>query len=445
MRRSFALSSLCLGLLSGVSACSHTTSNNAVVEPSSTSNAASVLDERARDYVRIVLALGEHDPDFVDAYYGPAELREEAKAEAKDLARIRVAAEALAHELRAMPDEDEWQVLRRNYLTRQLGSLIARIDLLQGKKLPFDQESLAIYDAISPSLDASHFDTLLQKLESELAGEGTLTDRFEAFRKQFEIPRDKLAQVIDRAIAGCRERTMTHVKLPEGERFTVEYVTDKPWGGYNWYKGNYESLIQINTSLPIHIDRAIDLACHEGYPGHHVYNVLLEEQLVRGRGFVELTVYPLFSSQSLIAEGSANFGIDLAFPGDTRAEWEKEHLFPLAGIDPSLAERYYRVLGLTQKLSYASNIAAQRYLDGQMTQEEAIEFLSRTMLTSRERAEQRIRFIDKYRAYVINYNLGKDLVKQHIESVSAGDDTARWRAFSELLSQPTLPSDLSGR
>ena len=37
----------------------------------------------------------------------------------------------------------------------------------------------------------------------------------------------------------------------------------------------------MNTDLPIYIDRAIDLACHEGYPGHHVYNVLLEKNLVR--------------------------------------------------------------------------------------------------------------------------------------------------------------------
>ena len=58
-----------------------------------------------------------------------------------------------------------------------------------------------------------------------------------------------------------------HVELPPGESFTVEYVTGKSWSGYNWYQGNYRSLIQVNTDLPIYIDRALDLACHEGYPG----------------------------------------------------------------------------------------------------------------------------------------------------------------------------------
>ena len=110
------------------------------------------------------------------------------------------------------------------------------------------------------------------------------------------------------------------------------------WNAYNWYKGNYHSLIQVNLDFPIVIDRAIDLACHEGYPGHHVYNALLEQALVRERGWVEISMYPLFSPQSLIAEGSANFGIDMAFPAAERAAFERDSLFPLAGLDRSLAE-----------------------------------------------------------------------------------------------------------
>ena len=33
----------------------------------------------------------------------------------------------------------------------------------------------------------------------------------------------------------------------------------------------------------------------------------------------------------------------------------------------------------------------------------------------RPRAEQRVKFIDQYRSYVINYNLGKDLVRAYVE------------------------------
>mgnify|MGYP002652973632 CR=1 FL=1 len=69
--------------------------------------------------------------------------------------------------------------------------------------------------------------------------------------------------------------------------------------------GGAASKIEINADFPIYTERAIDLGCHEGYPGHHVYNALLEQTFVKDRGWVEMSVYPLFSPMSLIAEGSA--------------------------------------------------------------------------------------------------------------------------------------------
>src|SRR5882762_3547574 len=171
------------------------------------------------------------------------------------------------------------------------------------------------------------------------------------WRKPFVIPKAKLDTVFQLAIKECRARTLAHVALPPNESFAVEYVTNKPWGGYNWYKGGFHSLIQVNTDLPIFIDRAVDLACHEGYPGHQVYNALLEQHLGRGRGWPEFSVYPLFSPQSLIAEGTANFGIDVAFPGTERTAFERDVLFPLAGLDPAQAATYARVRALADRLA----------------------------------------------------------------------------------------------
>src|SRR5262249_55353733 len=182
---------------------------------------------------------------------------------------------------------------------------------------------------------------ILDRMADRFPGTGTLVDRYDAYRRQFVIPREKLDAVFQTAIRAGRERTLALVALPPDERFSVEYVTNKSWSGYNWYQGGFRSLIQVNTDLPIYIDRAIDLACHEGYPGHHVYNVLLEQHLVKDRGWIEFTVYPLFSPQSLIAEGTANFGIEVAFSGPARVEYEKTTLFPVAGLDPSRAAGYY--------------------------------------------------------------------------------------------------------
>jgi hypothetical protein len=429
-------------LLIALAACHTSAAAPAPSVPAPSETASSVAwSEAAGRYVRLVLALGEHDPDYVDAYYGPAAVRDQVRTAGLDLASIRRDAGALRSELAALPREPAWAEARRRFLDGQLSALIARADQVGGKRLSFDEESRALYDAVSPSLDDAHFADLLQQLEAALPGEGRLVERLDAFRKAFEIPRDKLDAVFQAAIAACRERTLAHVALPAGESFTVEYVTDKPWGGYNWYKGAFHSVIQVNTSLPIPIDRALDIACHEGYPGHHVYNVLMEQHLVNEQGFTEFTVYPLFSGQSLIAEGSANYGVELAFPGEARWQWEKEHLYPLAGLDAEKAELYDRVSKLTQQLSYAGNVAAKRYLDGERTAPETVVWLEDHALMTHERAEQRVRFMDKYRAYVINYNLGKDLVKTYVES-GGTDDAARWRVFLDLLASPRLPSDL---
>jgi hypothetical protein len=402
----------------------------------------------AEQYVKLVLAVGQHDGDYVDAFYGPAEWRKEAEAAKKPLALIDTQAAAVEAELAkvvvkpAANDLEMWS-LRRQYLTRQLAAMRTRIAMLQGKRLTFDEESLALYDAVAPVKPESEFQAVLKQLEAALPGDGALINRFDAFKQGFVIPRNRLDRVFQEAIRGCRAR-IPSLQMPMKERFTVDYVTNKSWSGYNWYQGDFKSLIQINTDLPIYIDRAIDLACHEGYPGHHVYNVLLEKNLVKDRGWIEYTVYPLFSPQSLIAEGTANYGIEVAFSRPDRLTFEKEVLFPLAGLDPERVVEYYTVLELVDRLSYAGNEAARNYLDGKIDREAAIAWLEKYQLYTRPRAEQRFKFIEQYRSYVINYNLGKDLVRAYIEKRTSKDQprVSRWREFVGLISSPRLPSGL---
>jgi hypothetical protein len=416
--------------------------------PSPVSDSVRAMNGAAEKYVRLSLALGRHDKDYVDAYYGPAEWKKEAEAAIRPLSEIRAEARELREQIARLPEGGgELDRRRRRFLDRQLEALGARADLISGAKMPFDEESRLLYDAVAPTHGEEHFRALRARLEKELPGPGALQARFEEFRKGFVVPREKLDAVFQTAIAAARERVRRRLTLPETESFTVDYVTGKSWSGYNWYQGGYRSLIQVNTDLPIYIDRAIDLACHEGYPGHHVYNVLLEKNLVRERGWIEFQVYPLFSPESLIAEGSANYGIEMAFPGEERLAFEAKTLYPLAGIDPADAARYARVCDLVDGLSYAGNEAARRYLDGKIDAKAAAAWLTEYGLMAPERAEQRVRFIEQYRSYVINYNLGKDLVRRWVEAQGGTPEhpDRRWSAFETLLSTPMLPSELSPR
>jgi hypothetical protein len=415
---------------------------------SSRVRAADDMNAIAEKYAHLVLALGQHDRDYVDAFYGPAEWKTQAEKEKKSLDAIGAEAADLSATLAKIPDAatsgDEMLKLRHEYLRKQISALAARVQMLKGEKLKFDDESRALYDAVAPTYPDSHFDEIIGQLEAKIPGKGPLWERYEKWRKPFVIPKDKLDAVFQLAIEECRARTQAHVALPPNESFTVEYVTNKPWGGYNWYKGNFHSVIQVNTDLPIYIDRAVDLAAHEGYPGHHVYNSLLEKNLVRDRGWPEFSVYALFSPQSLIAEGTANFGREVAFPSKAdRMKFEKEVLFPAAGIDSKRADEYYAVQDLMKQLDYAANEAARRLVNGEIDENTAAQWLQKYAVMDPKRAQQRVKFIKRYGSYVINYNLGEDMVRRYIEKRSGTDPEKRWSEFGKLLSSPRLPSGLT--
>nr|WP_277608592.1 hypothetical protein [Microbulbifer elongatus] len=409
-----------------------------------TPEADDALDALAEQYVRLVLTLGNHDKSYVDAYYGPAAWRAEAGEDRASPAELANRAERL---LAQLPDDSEpagdLQTLRRHYLKTQLNAVAAHAHHIADASFRnFQKEANALYDTEPPVQQYTDFEPVLAALNQALPGEEPLHLRVQAFREQYRIPEDKLESVFKAAIDECKKRTEAYIQLPPKESFRLEYVKDKPWSGYNWYQGDAHSLIQINSGLPIHIDRAVDLGCHEGYPGHHTYNALLEEKLVNDQGWAEYSVYPLFSPQSLIAEGSANYGIELAFPGDEKTRFEKETLYPLAGLDPAGAEKYQQVLDLLAKLKFAENIVAREYIDGEIDRDEAIERFQKYTAMSPEKAAQRVKFVDTYGAYVINYNWGKQLVKEYVEN-GTGSQDERWEKIARLLSSPRLPSSLN--
>ncbi len=410
------------------------------------------MDALAERYVKALLQLGQYDSDIVDAYYGPEEWKPAPLAQDNkgldSLTANRLLQEFtdIQQSLRNYPTDtlEEMEKQRLEMFQKQVLAAKTKVELMQGKVLSFDQEAQLLYDATPPHYSQAYFDSLLKDIDKALPGKGSLPERWTAYRTRFEIPKDKLDTVFRAAIAEARKRTKKHYNLPPGENFRVEYVTDKPWSGYNYFQGNGYSLIQLNTDFPIYIERAIDLACHEGYPGHHVFNALLEQKLVNELGWKEYSIYPLFSPQSLIAEGSANYGIEVAFPGEERLAFEKEVLFPLAGLNAAEAGQYYSLLAKIKQLDFAGNEAARLYLDGKMSREDAADWLVKYNFYDKGKALQRTQFFDRYRSYVINYNLGQKLVRQYVEAHGGTADhpEKRWEVFQEILSAPHTASML---
>ncbi len=405
---------------------------------------ADTLDAAARDYVRLQLAIGQKEEGYIDAYYGPPELALQGKAEgtAQDLPKLLTRVDALKARLDAITAaQPKADPRRARFLQAQLTAARTRLRMLSGEKLSFQDEAEGLFGVRPVLQPLASYQPVLERIETLVPGKGTLADRVEAFRDRFIIPNRRLEGVMRAAIAECKARTERHIALPPGERFELGFVRGKSWSGYNYYLGDYASRIEVNMDLPVRIERAVDLGCHEGYPGHHVLNALLEHKLVRGRGWTEFSVYPLFSPQSLIAEGSANYGFDLAFPGQQRLAFETATLYPLAGLPTTDAAAYEALQTALGDLAGARFTIAADFLDGRADEAETLRRLQRYQLISEARARQSLAFTKQYRSYVINYGLGRDMIAADVESAGP-DDQARWTRMEQLLSEPTLPSDL---
>jgi hypothetical protein len=416
-------------------------------QKTTTNSSDESLNQLALQYVRIGLDIGQYDAAFVDAYYGPDSLKPTTAKQAvfpKD--SLLRSVDHLRDEMQTFISNEKNDTLinRAKWMSAQLTAFGRRIKIFSGEFAPFDVEAKDLFGVTVPSHPEAYFKTLVSKLDSVLPGKGDIPKRFQDLANHFIIPKNKLDTVFKTAIQECRKRTLAHYDLPKNENFSLEFVTDKPWSGYNWYKGNYQSVIQVNTDLAIFIERAIDVGSHESYPGHHVYNMLLEKNLYRGKGWVEISLYPLFSPQSLIAEGSANYGIDVVFPGNDKNKFTKEVLLPLAGLDTAGLDTYFKALDIKGELNYVRNEVARGLLNGTMTEAEAIRWLMDYGLNNKETALKSISFIKVNRSYVINYNYGKDLVKNYIESKGGtiSNPEKRWKLFGWLLSNEVRPSEL---
>ncbi|MGH9318329.1 MAG: hypothetical protein ACRD21_03910 [Vicinamibacteria bacterium] len=312
---------------------------------------------------------------------------------------------------------------RTLHLRRQLEARAAELEIANGRKLTFDEESSLLYGVVSQPPDESDVLRARKELDELLPGEGALAPRYALFQKRFLVSPEKLDAVLRKAIEESRSRTLANLDLPREERVEIEYVSGAPWPSFARYLGNYVSVVKVNRDFPLSVGSVLEIATHEAYPGHHALSVLLESRLVRPRALPEFSVEPLVGPDALLREGLATYGIELAFPGESRLRFEKDLLFPLAGLDPAEAERYLEVERRVRRLAPLRVEGARQYLDGKRDRVQSAIWLEERALVPAPWAF--LQFVDRYRAYVVTYTAGPELVRRR----AAGS----WNAFVDLL------------
>jgi len=286
----------------------------------------------------------------------------------------------------------------------------------------FDEESRLVYGAVAPPVDEGETSRARAELERLLPGQGPLAPRYTAFQKRFLLPSEDLDEALTRALRECRRRALEHLDLPAEEGVRIEYVSGAPWPAFAGYLGGYRSVVQVNREFPLAIGNVLEIASHEAYPGHHVLNVLRERSFGRERA-----LEPAAGREALFHEGLASYGLELAFPGEERLRFEKEVLFPLAGLDPAEAELYSRIEREMRRLAPLRVEGARAYLDGKRDRVQSVLWLENEALVPAPWAF--LRFVDRYRTHVIAYTLGPEEVRRRIE----GRGSDRWQEYVALV------------
>jgi hypothetical protein len=400
-------------------------------------------DPIARDYISLCLRLDLHVPGFVDAYFGPADLKAVVDLEpVRPAARLREDALALRERVLGAEVDDP---ARRRWLLAQVAAIEVQLRALTGDPLPYVDHVATCFDFRMARRPDAVYTAAAARLAALVPGEGPLADRLTAWDARFVVPPSRLGPVIDRLVDLARGRASALFGLPPGEGLRVGLVTNQPWGAYNWYDGGLRSRVDINTDLPIQVKRLLDTICHETYPGHHLEHAWKEADLVGARGRVEASVVTINTPECFISEGLAELGRRFASPPESEADLLVE-LYDLAGLpiaaDPAAArdaaERTVAMAEARGTLSAsAADAALLRHADD-MAHGDVLAYLRDVGLMAPERAAKQLEFIEHplWRTYVFVYSEGEALLRRWLEAVEPPEQAAR---FGRLLHEQLTP------
>ena len=397
------------------------------------------MDEIARVYLILALSMGELEEGVVDAYYGPPELRDEARRRNTGTATLAKEARSLRERVNAETEGD-----RRRWLDRQLVALETIAHALGGEQLPYVAEVQHCFDANPEQTPDNVYADLRTRLHDLLPAGEDLAARLKARDELLTIPSDRVAGILEWVIQEVRQRSAIAFDTPPGESLSVSLVSDEPWAAYNWYDGNLASRIEFNTDLPARAHHLVYTMTHETFPGHHLEHAWKEQRLVRELGRWECSVQLINTPEAYISEGLGEVGGRLVIDAET---WQSllMAIGEQAGIalTPSDAEREWQINQALRAIRGSGGDAAlQLHAEGR-SRDEVRQFLIDDALRTPEQADKNLDFITHplWRTYVFCYAGGEQLLDRWLEP--AGDLSARQRRFFRLLTEQLTPSGIA--
>jgi hypothetical protein len=344
------------------------------------------LDAIAEDYVRTTLRLAQHDPTLVEDWRGPQAWRPGPRV---PVAELQPGIDRLVHDLEraAIDIGSSREYARVHYLLGQARALQFAAARQRGRAASIDDQAREEFGVTFPPFDRAAAERARTALSQTLPGVGALKDRLLAHRQHTEVPANRRQEVLIEALASCRRATAAVLNLPPDESVSLVLGDPPLFDAFARYRGNHRTEIEISGG-PIDSARAHRLACHEGYPGHHVQQLLID-RLYGERQWPELLLTPAFGPHLLYLEGAAEAGADLVL-------------------------EYTPVDRLVQDLLPVVTDVARQYLDGALSRESAVERLAHEALLPNP--DGMLAFIEQRRARALVYVEGRRLVYEKLQT-----------------------------
>ncbi len=393
------------------------------------------LDDFAQNYIILGLRINKHINGYVEHYYGPSELKTKVDTE-KTLSPNKLLKDCLV--LKNQLTNQGFEAKRQKFLLKNIEAMETIIRKLTGEKIPYLEQVERLFDFKPVLYKDEFFYNLKEKAENLYTGIGTLNERIKKYAKQRTIPSVKLVELLEKALKIAQNRTkgLFQDLLPNNEHVKVAEVINKSWTMYNWYQGNFISKIDINISRVYYWTSLLNLACHEGYPGHHTESVVRDLTLFRNKGYFESSILLIYTPEMVLHEGMGEIAEDVIFDKKEKAEKLLNEFCPNPEREVPIDILNHQLEIAKGFRKFQEKLAYLKYVN-EWNDEDLIKYSQDLELISDEGINYMLDFISDnlWAPYVMVYQGDQIITKKYGINPSI-------KNFGNLLKEQTLPSDL---
>lgn len=403
--------------------------------------AAETIGTFGSDYLRLGLRIGKLQKGYVDYYYGPSEIEEKVDRESK------ISPKQLLKDCSSLQKtvfDQGFDAKREIYLGKMLNSMGLKLkeDFL-GIKVPIEEALRIQCDVEVKPFKESEIDDLKDQFDEAYGGKGTLEEKINDLRVKRNIPKGEVLAACEKGVKIVEKRTkeLFPDMLPKGESIELNATLRSDginWSSYDWYKGNFMSVVDVTIDYGKYWTIILRTCAHECYPGHHTEFAVAEDKLHNNQNHFERAILFFNNPYMVICEGIAELSLNALFTAREQEELVLAMFCPDPTNDRPSVEVLMKQTCARKKLFMLDfNAGYHTHVDG-WDEKTVRKYIKSFEVWDSTAINNKIKLIfdpiHKMAAY--DYQIGRKLITAKYGEFPSPKD------FRYLLENPLLPSDL---